>query len=421
MRWRLAAALLQGASLAAIPAPARPQEDPPCRVEVSIEPERAWVGQQVLFRARMLRREPVREVRWLRALSFPSLRSEWLPGRTPDPRIADVGDAYVVSEDRRALFPVRPGAIEIPPGRVGCRVAGGEREVAVPGAMLLAIALPEPGRPPDFAGVVGPVEVHAYLSREVLELGEALRLAVTVTGEANLWAAAPPLDPALPQVDVYPREPELLLDPGDRLRARRTFVWDLVPHRAGRLELPAPRVPWFDPATGRYAVASGPRLAAEVRERAVTPAPAASPARRSGEGAPRAPWPFVLLGIAGLGALVLGATSRLLGRRAPLRAAAPALADAEQALAAGDHGTAARALAAALRAGLGLRVPGAGALAAEELAARARGRPAIDDAAALLAVLDRARFASASTSPQLPSLDRVRAVLRAIGTTRGSA
>ncbi|MEB2344793.1 MAG: hypothetical protein OZ948_08635, partial [Deltaproteobacteria bacterium] len=113
--------------------------------------------------------------------------------------------------------------------------------------------------------------------------------------------------------------------------------------------------------------------------------------------------------------------SRLLGWRAPLRAAAPALADAEQALAAGDHATAARALAAALRAGLGLRVPGAGALAAEELAARARGRPAIDDAAALLAVLDRTRFASASTSPQLPSLDRVRAVLRAIGTTRGSA
>lgn len=416
MRRRLGAALL-AAVLAAISAPARAREDPPCRVEVSLEPAQAWVGQQVVFRARMLRRESVREMRWLRALSFPSLRAEWLPGRVPDPRIADVGDAYLVSEDRRALFPVRPGTIEIPPGRIGCRLAaGGEREVAAPGATLRVAALPAAGQPPDFAGVVGLVEVHAYLSRQEVELGEALRLTVAVTGEANAWAAAPPLDPALPHLDVYPHAPELLLDPGDRLRVRRAFVWDLVPRRPGRFELPAPRVPWFDPVSGRYAIASGPLLAADVREPAAVPTAAApAPALRSDDGSQRVPRSFVLLGAVALGALGLGVAARLRDRSAPLRAAAPALADAERALAAGDRGAAARALAAALRAGLGLHIPGAGALAAEEVAARAGGRTAIADAAALLADLDHVRFATAPASEPLPSLDRVRAVLRAIG------
>src|SRR5690606_14643592 len=129
---RLLAAAALACGLAGV-APAGRAQAPSaaCTAEVSVEPSRAYVGRQVLERVRMLRHESVREVRWLRALSFPSLRAEWLPGRTPDPRITGIGDARLVSEDRRALFPVRAGVIEIPPASVGCRLADGE-EVEVP-------------------------------------------------------------------------------------------------------------------------------------------------------------------------------------------------------------------------------------------------------------------------------------------------
>jgi len=406
--------------------PAAAQEQAPCRAEVSLEPAQAFVGQQVVYRVRMLRRESVREVRWLRALSFPSLRAEWLPGRASDPRITGVGDAFLVSEDRRALFPVRAGTIEIPPASVGCRLAsGGELEVVVPGATLVATPLPDAGRPAGYAGVVGPVQVRAHLSRRRLALGETLGLAVVVAGEANVWAAAAPLDPALPDVDVYPRDPELQLEPGDTLRARRTFVWELVPRLTGRLVLPAPRVPWFDPASGAYAVATGPMLAVEVREApppAAGGAPSPAPVGSERRGA-RARWQLVLfaaLALVGVGG-VLAARLRGRGRGAPLRAAEPALADAERALADGDRPAAARALAAALRAGLALCVPGAGALAAEEIAARAQGRAALTEAAELLALLDRARFAGPAASEPLPPVARVREALRAIGLARSRA
>src|SRR5690606_34213688 len=258
----------------------------PCRVEVRVEPATAYVGQQVLYRARVLRRENVREVRWLRALSFPSLRAEWLPGRYADPLLADVGDAYVVSEDRRALFPVRAGEIAIPPASLGCRLAeGGEIEVEVPGAAMTALPLPDEGRPPDFTGVVGPVQLRAHLSTRRARLGETFALAVVLVGEANLWAAPAPLDPAQPDLDVFPREPELTLEPGERLRVRRTFVWELVPRRTGRFAFPAARVAWFDPVSGRYERTEAPGLAVEVlpardvpAPRAATPPPAPPPA-----------------------------------------------------------------------------------------------------------------------------------------------
>jgi Ca-activated chloride channel homolog len=395
----------------------------PCRVEVSVEPARAFVGEQVVYRARVLRREEVREVRWLRAPSFPSLRSEWLPGRTTDPRIAGIGDAFVVSEDRRALFPVRAGAIEIPPAILGCRLASGaELEVAAPGAALVAEPVPDAGRPPDFAGVVGPVQVRAHVSTRHLQLGETLRLAVVVVGESNLWVAAPPLEPAGPDLDAYPQAPDLQLEPGERLRVRRTFVWELVPRRAGRLSLPAPRVPWFDPATGGYEGDGGPcpdRHGAAGRRGAAS-GPGGGGARGRGRGrterppraradrAARAPR-------SGGGGAAHAAGWR---RGGPLRAATPALAEAERALAAGDGEAAARALATALRAGLAQRVAGGEALAAEEIAAGAGGQGAIAEAAALLAGLDRVRFAGAGGGDALPPVDRVRAAIRALGPAR---
>lgn len=412
------AALALALALAAGPAPA--DDRAPCRVEVSVEPARVFVGEQAVYRARVLRLEGVREVRWLRAPSFPSLRSEWLPGRAVDPRIAGVVDAFLVSEDRRALFPVRAGTIEIPPAVLGCRLASGaELEVAAAGATLVAVPPPEAARPADFAGVVGPVEVRAHVSTRRLQLGETLRLAVVLVGAGNLWAAAAPLDPGGPELDAYPEAPELQLESGERLRVRRTFVWELVPRRAGPFALPAPRVPWLDPATGRYAVAEGPALQVTVRPAAPARQPLAPEAPRPGpdQATPerRGGLALGVLLTAGAGALAALCAWR---RAGPLRAGAPALARAERALAAGAARDAVGALAAALRAGLGRRVAGSEALAAEEIAARAGGAGPVAEAAALLAELDRWRFAGAGESGTPPSPQRVRAALRALGSAR---
>ncbi len=401
----------------------------PCHSVVLIEPPTAVVGEQVRYRIRILRRPDVVAVRWLRAPTFPSLRSEWLPGRTPDPRIAGVGAGLLVVEERRALFPATAGTLEIPSAQLGCALADdAEFAAEVPPTSLRVDPLPEAGRPDDFSGVVGAVRVRTQVSTAVVSLGDSFALAISLTGTANVWAADSPLDPArdLPGVDAYPRTPELEFERGELLSARRTFVWDLVPRSSGTLQIPPARVSYFDPGSQRYGRAAGPPLSIEVLASA-GPGGAPRDDRASAASAPDGtPGPWRAWGLRALvvllgGGAIAAIAARARRRHAPLQAAAAALEQAESAAARGDLDATARALATALRAALAMRMAGAGSLPVEELVARAPARgPAFETAAGLLAALDRARFAPPGSEVSVPTPETVRSAVRALGSTRNA-
>jgi hypothetical protein len=116
--------------------------------------------------------------------------------------------------------------------------------------------------------------------------------------------------------------------------------------------------------------------------------------------------------LAGVSAFALSLGRARTRRRAPLRAAAPFLTEAEAASARGDRAATTRGLAAALRAALEVRVPGAGALATEELARR--DEVSIRAIADALGDLDRARFAPAVSAARSPDLEAVRALIAAL-------
>ena len=82
------------------------------------------------------------------------------------------------------------------------------------------------------------VELAARPSR--LALGGSTRLEVTLRGDANLWDARDPLAGAsgLDGVELFPARPRLELEPGVQLAVRRSFAYDAVPEREGRLVIP---------------------------------------------------------------------------------------------------------------------------------------------------------------------------------------
>ena len=386
-----------------------------CRTRVSVEPERAFVGQQVLYRLQIFRPTDVSSVRFTRDLAFPSFRAEWLPGPAADPASADFGDPASIFEERRALFPARAGDLAIPAARLACVSETRTIEVEVPATRVFVRELPEAGRPPDFHGVVGRVDVQAHLSGERVALGRSLSLAITVRGAANAWDAADPLGsaPGMAGVDVYPRPPTTDRETGRRLEVRRAFAFDLVPRAIGRFEIPALRVPYFDPERESYEVAETSALPFTVEAAAdeVSPPAPAGAARLRGETTRGVVGVAIAIGLAGTAGVagVFVALRRRGRRRAALRAAEPRLADAASASARGDRIATARALAAALRAALETRVPGAGALAAEEIAMRDEASlRAIGEA---LADLDRVRFGAAPGPGRTLDATQVRALI----------
>jgi hypothetical protein len=392
-------ALAALALLAAAPAAASPL----CRAAVSLEPARAFVGEPVLHRIRIEQRREVVDVRWETSLSFPAFRAERILG--PDgPR--DAADGMRVSEERRVLFPARAGRLALPAARLACESAGRVETAEVPAAELIAEEPPADGRPAGWDGLIGPVALSVHATPDRVALGGSISLAVAVEGGTNVWAAPVAFRFPPDVAEVFERPAELSRDMGRSLGLRWYRTFDVVPRRAGVLEIPELRVAWFDPHARRFAETRSPALRIEVSER-VAAAPAPAPGDAPAAGAPDARSGPLALAAA---ALALGAAAGIgLGLRLRGRArAAPsgpiasaderdaARAALERALARHDGAAAAAAAARVLRLALEPGVPGARSLAAEEVAARAPGA-----LAAQLARVESRRFAGAGDAELL--------------------
>lgn len=387
-----------------VAAPVGASAEPPlCRAEVLLEPGHAFVGQPVLHRVRIEQRHEVVDLRWETSLSFPAFRAERILGGAGPPERSATSET---SEERRVLFPARAGRLALPAARIACESAGRVETAEVPAAELVAEEPPAEGRPAGWAGLIGPVEVSMYATPDRVVLGESVSLSVTVKGETNVWVA--PVAFAFPPdaAELFERPSELARDMGRTLHLRSYRSFDLVPRRAGVLEIPELRVAWFDPAARRYAEARAPALTIEVSERKLAapaaPAPDAAPPAERPAGPGWLAATALLLGAA----LGLGAGWWLARRRRPQRRG-PALADEReearaalgQALARGAADAAAGAASRLLRLELERTLPGARSLDVEELTAAATGAQAA--AVALLARLERARFAGAEPAALL--------------------
>jgi hypothetical protein len=371
-------------------------EAPLCRAEVVLAAPRAFVGEPVLHRVRIEQQREVIDMRWETSLSFPALRVEQLLGPGGPPERSASSQTI---EERRVLFPARAGRLALPAARIACESASRVETAELPAAELIAEEPPREGRPPGWAGLIGPVEVTSYATPDRVTLGASVSISVTVRGATNVWTAPVQFAGAFPPgvAELFERPPELARDMGRTLVLRSYHSFDLVPRRAGRLEIPEVRVAYFDPAARRYAEASAPAIPIEVAERSERPAvpipaepAAAAQDERSGG-----------LAAAGLALGVGLAAGFWLGRRVHTRrraASVPVTLDERRgvhdalrtALTSGDASAAASAASRALRLALEPSLPGARTLAVEELAA---GAPSgLAAAVALLGRLEHARF-----------------------------
>lgn len=403
------------ASLLAGMLPAGPSLGLPlCQATVEVEPDRAVVGQQILYRLRILRRRDVIEVDWERNPSFPGFRAEWLPGVLREESADPKGESYRVYEERRALFPVRPGTLEIPPAGLHCATQDDQERVSIRAARVEVEALPASSRPPEFSGLVGRVEAALTATPREVALGETVQISLVLQGPANLWEVRSPLEGAfsLPDGELFSRPRSMARDLGRQLILRRYFSYELVPRREGTIRIPEIRIPYFDPETRLFkevvlresalTVTPAPAVAAEARRER-----ARSPAEREEEGTRGwgLGWLGLLAGLAAALTLLGLAVHRLWrSRRAsPWGRIASALEQAEAARDTGENAAAAKILAQALRIALEARVPGARALTAEQILERAEDEPT-RKLAERLERLDRERFQPSVPPPEIHPL-----------------
>ena len=398
----LAALPLAGPGASGDPAPG--DRAPACLARAQVVPPEGFPGQQLVWRLEILRRPYVTGVEWLEPPSFPGFRAEWLPGQPELGGVRRDGVEYIARVEERALFPERSGELVIAGAGLRCARSLGPPLLASAAATRVRVMpFPEEGRPPEFGGLVGALAMEVAARPRRLSLGGSTRLEVTLRGDGNLWDARDPLAgaPGLAAVELFPARPRLELGPGTRLSVRRQFAYQVVPNREGRIEIPALRVPYFDPEQRRYQVATSPALTLEVGPRAPARGASTRPSRTADpRTTPRGRGWWALGALAAGGLLAWSWRLRALRSRGAARLAE---------LGASDD---AAQLARALRLALEPRLAGACSAPVEELRAAPGADPAVARALALLARVERSRF-----DPHAPPVPRADAALaiRALG------
>lgn len=417
-----------------------------CRATPEVRPAHAVVGQQILYRVRIVRRQDVEKVEWVRGLSFPDFRTEWLPGHAEDTPMHYRGMTFVAREEDRALFPTRAGVFEIPEATLRCTIRGRGPEpprseiIRVPPVRVRIVPPPTDGRPDDFAGAVGPLWVQTSVGAPELRLGESLSVSILVRGAANLWDLPRPLRDDAFDAEIFWRPPGIDLEAGEQLYLRRYFRFDVVPRKIGPLVIPTVRVPFYDFRTGHYEVATAEAVTVNVLPRASGPesdtrprgeAPAAkadtdgrvpNAQPNDAEDGDRSLW--ISAGAVALSCLAITLTAGAVRRRRDWTPTREALSQAEAARATEDWKAEAAALSRALYAALAVAAPDLHSPSPKTLreASAAQQHADLAIAADAIDALERARFSvganPADNLDALTAVQRLRAGARRNGRTR---
>jgi len=173
-------------------------------------------------------------------------------------------ELYALAAHTRVLEPVRLRLLTerierdrffLTPARVPVQTVRESNPVEIE---VLPLPAPAAGRATPAAGTgcaVGRLELEAALEPRELAVGEGATLTVSAAGEGHIEALRAPPFRAPEGVDVLGPDPAAPAG-GEDGAAERSWSYLLVPRRPGSWRLPAVELPWFDPASGEYRLAS---------------------------------------------------------------------------------------------------------------------------------------------------------------------
>lgn len=187
---------------------------------------------------------------------------------------------------RRALFPLRSGALSVDPVEAQVSLGlplfwGAQPETVKRRSNAIALnvkELPAEEQPPGFeAGQVGEFTLSARATPTTVALGQPVQLRVTVEGTGNIKSLRLPR-PALPAglKTFDPTVTDKVRLSRGRYGGTKTLEFVIIPERTGTFVLPALELPHFVPGEGRYAIARTEEIPLVVTAGAEGAAPVAA-------------------------------------------------------------------------------------------------------------------------------------------------
>jgi oxygen tolerance protein BatD len=232
-------------------------------LRASVDRERPFVGQQVTYSLYLLTRINADRIE---KLQLPGLDGFWSEDiETPqqllaEARIIDGVPYRVYLLRKRALFPLRPGKVQIEPAEVevitgfGMLFSRSSTRRASQPVTVDVQPLPEARKPAGFdAGNVGSWTLTASVDPVAVAVGQPVTFKLVAQGRGNVRnLALPKLGqiPGLRSYDATSNDKESIEQ--GQVTGTRTVEQLLVPERTGAIEIPSLAMDVFDPAQKSY-------------------------------------------------------------------------------------------------------------------------------------------------------------------------
>jgi hypothetical protein len=108
-------------------------------------------------------------------------------------------------------------------------------------------------QPADFSGVVGKLDLKATLSKESVNVNDAVNFKVVLSGNGNLKIASAPTLKLSPDIEVYdPKITDNLKNGINGTSGQKTFEYLMIPRHNGDYTIPPLTYSFFNISTGRY-------------------------------------------------------------------------------------------------------------------------------------------------------------------------
>ena len=241
---------------------------------LTLEPSAPVVGQACRLRVQLIQRANMSEDSQYDPPGTPGFWAEtWSDLSRYESR--EGRRTVIVTESALRLYPLAPGPATVSPARgvvtptpsglldPFASLAGMPVQVRSESLRVSVRPLPS-NAPAGFDGGVGVFELDWNADRSHTSRDQAITARLDVRGVGNLpLLRAPAYAPN--DFEVFSASVEDSLPAAGTLgRGRRSFLWTLLPRRAGHLRVTAPSMAWFDPAASRYVADTPPELDLDV-------------------------------------------------------------------------------------------------------------------------------------------------------------
>ena len=122
-------------------------------------------------------------------------------------------------------------------------------------------------QPTDYSGVVGKLDLKANLSKETVNVNDAVNFKVRIEGSGNLKVAAAPSLKLSPDIEVYePKISDDLKNGMNGTTGQKTFDYLIIPRHYGDYVIPSVTYSYFNTSTGKYESLSTGEFTLHVRK-----------------------------------------------------------------------------------------------------------------------------------------------------------